>query len=421
MWPAESIPIEPELDHASVGSTTIARIHNQTQAGRQRVAIIGAGVCGLGIGWRLGAAGCAVDIFDRGSAGRGATWAAAGMLAAGVECEPGEEQLLGLTRLSQQMWPGFLDELAGASHIDPEYRDEGTLVVALNHDDEARLRFNYDFQSGLGLDLEWLDGAAARQREPHLHPGTAAAVFSRNDHQVNNRCLVRALEEAFVSTGGQLHENTEVSAIEIAQGKVRGLRIGETLVQADTVVLAAGAWSRGIDGLPPEAQPPVRPVKGQMLSLRMDPAAPLIEHVLWTQNAYLVPRRDGRLLVGATVEERGFDPNMTAGGLFALLEAAWRVLPTIEELPVDETWAGFRPTSRDDAPILGPTPVDGLVIATGHHRNGILLAPVTADTVSRFVLTGELADEITPFGIDRFNAGSNEISTAPAVASTGIP
>lgn len=381
---------------------------------RPRVAIIGAGVCGLGIGWRLAAAGCPVDIFERDSAGRSASWAAAGMLAAGVECEPGEEQLLGLTLLSQQMWPSFLRDLAAASSIDSGYRDEGTLVVALNHDDEARLRFNYDFQCGLGIELEWLDGAAARRREPHLNPGTTAAVYSRNDHQVDNRLLVQALTEAFVSAGGQLHENTEVTAVDIAQGQVRGVRVGDTLVEADTVVLAAGAWSRGIAGLPAEAQPPVRPVKGQMMALRMDPAAPLIEHVVWAPSAYLTPRRDGRLIVGATVEERGFNTDMTAGGLFALLEAAWRVLPTIEELPIDETWSGFRPTSRDDAPILGPTSVDGLVMATGHHRNGILLTPVTADAVSRFILTGELPDEIAPYGIDRFNTAPNKAAATRA-------
>jgi glycine oxidase len=164
----------------------------------------------------------------------------------------------------------------------------------------------------------------------------------------------------------------------------------------------------------------VRPVKGQMLALRMDPAAPLISHVVWGPSSYLTPRRDGRLIVGATVEERGFDPDMTAGGLFALLEAAWRVLPTIEELPVDETWSGFRPTSRDDAPILGPTPVDGLVMATGHHRNGILLTPITADAVSQFILTGDLADEIAPYGIDRFNSGPNETTAAQTAAGVGV-
>lgn len=364
--------------------------------------MIGAGVCGLGIGWRLAAAGCQVDVFDRGEAGQGATWAAAGMLAAGVECEPGEESLLPLNRLCQDRWPAFAAELTAASGIDPDYRDEGTLVVALTQDDVAALRFNHDFQVALGVALEWLSGGEARRREPHLRPGTAAAVFSPNDHQVDNRKLALALKEAFLRAGGRLHERTAVEAVEVRGGRARGLRVGGETLPADAVLLAAGAWSRGIDGLPAEALPPVRPVKGQMLALQMDARAPLLEHVLWGPNLYLVPRKDGRLIVGATVEEKGFDESLTAGGVFALLEAAWRAIPTVEELPLVESWVGFRPTSRDDAPILGPTPVEGLVVATGHHRNGILLAPVTADAISHLILTGEVLPEIAGFGLDRF-------------------
>src|SRR5690606_18310604 len=133
-----------------------------------------------------------------------------------------------------------------------------------------------------------------------------------------------------------------------------------------------------------------------------DPAEPILRHVLWAPGVYLVPRKDGRLIIGATTEEKGFDPSLTAGGVFALLEASWRALPTVEELAIDEMWVGFRPGSRDDAPILGPTPVEGLVLATGHHRNGILLAPVTADAVSHYILRGEVPPSIRPFGIDRF-------------------
>jgi glycine oxidase len=152
----------------------------------------------------------------------------------------------------------------------------------------------------------------------------------------------------------------------------------------------------------PQSLPPVRPIKGQMLALRMDKAAPLVRHVIWGPGIYLVPRLDGRLIVGATVEEKGFDSTLTAGGLLTLLEAAWRAVPAIEELPIDEMWVGHRPGSRDDAPILGPAPLDGLIYATGHHRNGILLAPVTADTIARLVLDGTLDPAIRPFGIERF-------------------
>ncbi|WP_207461144.1 glycine oxidase ThiO [Azospirillum sp. SYSU D00513] len=367
------------------------------------VAIIGAGAIGLSIAWRLAQAGCRVDVFDRGEAGRGATHAAGGMLAACVETEPGEDALLPLTRASQALWPDFARAVEEASGLPVDLRTEGTMIVALNADDAARLRFLHDFQSGLGLPVEWLTGGAVRKREPYLQPGVAGALFCPEDHQVDNRKLALALRAAVMRAGGRIHERTEVSGIETRGGRATGVRVGEELVQADQVVLAAGAWSGRIDGLPAAARPPVRPIKGQMLCVRMDPALPLLRHTVWTQTGtYLIPRLDGRLLVGATTEERGFDDRMTAGGLFALLEGAWRALPGIAELPVEETWVGFRPGSRDDAPILGSCAVEGLVLATGHHRNGILLTPVTADGIARLILTGETDPAIAPFGLDRF-------------------
>ncbi|RMD61983.1 MAG: glycine oxidase ThiO [Alphaproteobacteria bacterium] len=371
---------------------------------RPRVAVIGAGVCGLGIGWRLAQAGCSVDVFDRDEAGHGATWASAGMLAAGAEAEPGEEALLPLAREAQRRWPDFVRALEADSGCEVDYRDEGTLIVALTHDDVEQLRFTYDYQRGLGIDLTWMTGAEARRREPHLRAGIAAAVYSPADHQVDNRKLVRALAVAFTRAGGRLHERSPVTAIDVEVGRVRGVVLGERRHDADAVVLAAGAWSREIEGLPESAMPPVRPVKGQALALRMDPAAPVLRHVLWAPKIYMVPRRDGRLLIGATVEEKGFDTALTAGGVFELLEAAWRPLPAIEELPIDEMWVGFRPTSRDDAPIFGPTALPGLFLATGHHRNGILLAPVTADMMAECVLSGKLPPEAQPFAIDRFTS-----------------
>ena len=345
---------------------------------------------------------CSSDLFDRGEAGRGASWAAAGMLAAGVETEPSEEALLALNRQAQRCWPDFAAELEHTTGIDVGLRQEGTLVVALTRDDVQQLRFSFDFQRRLGIDLAWLSGREAREREPHLHPSAVAAIYSPGDHQVDNRRLVQALKQAFVGAGGRLHEHTAVRAIDSARGSAHGVMIGAALHPADAVLLAAGAWSRTIEGMPPETCPPVRPIKGQMLALRMDPARPILRHVVWAPKVYLVPRHDGRLLIGATVEERGFDPDLTAGGVLSLLEAAWRAVPTIEELPIDEMWVGFRPGSRDDAPILGPTPIKGLTVATGHHRNGILLAPLTIDMISRHMLTGEIDPAIRAFGIERF-------------------
>jgi glycine oxidase len=368
-----------------------------------QVVIIGAGVIGLGIGWRLASRGVPVRIFDQGAAGAGSSHAAAGMLAACCEAEPGEEALVALGRESQARWPAFAAELKEVSGIDVELRTEGTLVVALTADDQARLHHHLVFQQELGLPLQWISAAETRRREPHLAGKLAGAVWSPQDHQVDNRKLATALRMAAERSGAQLHEHVAVRDIAIKDGRAEGVVLADgTKIAADLVVLAAGAWSRGVAGVAPELRPPVRPIKGQMLALRMDPAAPLITHVLWAPGVYLVPRHDGRLIVGATVEEKSFDTSITAGGLLTLLEAAWRAVPAIEELAVDEMWVGHRPGSRDDAPILGPGPAEGLIYATGHHRNGILLTPVTADAITRLVLDGTLEAAIRPFGMERF-------------------
>jgi glycine oxidase len=329
------------------------------------------------------------------------------MLAACAEAEPGEEALVALGRDSQARWPAFAEDLRLASGIDVELRREGTLVIALTADDQARLFHHLEFQKRLDLPLQWISAAETRRREPHLAGKLAGAVFSPEDHQVDNRKLATALAVAAKAAGASIHEHAPVAAISSQGRRVDGIVLADGRKHAaDVVVLAAGAWSRGIArsiaDMAPQSLPPVRPIKGQMLALRMDKAAPLVRHVIWGPGIYLVPRLDGRLIVGATVEEKGFDCTLTAGGLLTLLEAAWRAVPAIEELPIDEMWVGHRPGSRDDAPILGPAPLDGLIYATGHHRNGILLAPVTADTIARLVLDGTLDPAIRPFGIERF-------------------
>ena len=375
-----------------------------THIGRKpRVAIIGAGVVGLGIAWRL-AGRASVIVFDRGKAGVGASHAAAGMLATCCEAEPGEEALVALGRESQARWPGFAEELGRASGIDVELRTEGTLVLALTADDQGELAHRLEFQrQKLDLPLEWLSAAATRAKEPHLAGKLAGAVFSPQDHQVDNRKLVGALRIAAAAAGVAVLEHRPVKEIVVRGGRASGVLFEDgTMQPADIVVLAAGAWSRSIAGLPPDRRPPVRPVKGQMLALRMDPKAPLLNHVLWAPGAYLVPRRDGRLIVGGTVEEKGFDETITAGGVMALLDAAWRAVPAIEELPIDEIRVGHRPGSRDDAPILGPGPLENLFYATGHHRNGILLTPITADAMARLILDGIADPAIKPFGLERF-------------------
>jgi glycine oxidase len=372
------------------------------------VAVIGAGVIGLGIAWRLAQRGARVAVFDKSAAGSGATHAAAGMLAAHLEAEPREEHLVALNRASQQLWPAFAADLEAASDMAVDLRTEGTLLLALTGDDQSRLKHVLAFQKSLGLPLEWLSTAEVRRREPHLTPTISGAIFSPQDHQVDNRAVAAALRVAALKAGVTLQENTEVERVVISDNRVTGIGSAGEIFPADIVVLAAGAWSRGIAGLPSAALPPVRPVKGQMLALRMDPQAPLLSHVVWAPGAYLVPRKDGRLLIGATVEEKGFDPNLTAGGQLALLEATWRALPAIEELPIHEMWVGFRPGSRDDAPIIGESPVPGLIYATGHYRNGILLTPITAEAIAALVMDGRADPRVANFGFGRF---------APAVAA----
>ena len=370
---------------------------------RPRVVIIGAGVVGLGIAWRL-AARAEVLLFDRGKAGAGASHAAAGMLAACCEAEPGEEDLVALGRDSQARWPAFAEELLPASGIDVELRREGTLVLALTADDQATLAHHLEFQQqARPADRMAVGGGRRAPRSRILPARSRAAVFSPQDHQVDNRKLSAG---AAHRRGGRRRKNSRASAGEgdLRAGRPRHRRRARrrNAVAADRVVLAAGAWSRGIAGLPPDRRPPVRPIKGQMLALRMDASAPLLNHVLWAPGAYLVPRRDGRLIVGATVEEKGFDETITAGGMLTLLEAAWRAIPAVEELPIDEIWVGHRPGSRDDAPILGRAPLENLFYATGHHRNGILLAPVTADAMARLILDDVVEPAIRPFGLERF-------------------
>ncbi|GGE44611.1 glycine oxidase ThiO [Agaricicola taiwanensis] len=370
-----------------------------------QVVIIGAGIVGLGAAWRLAQAGVAVAVFDKGQAGSGASYAAAGMLGGCAEVEPGEEMLTRLGRHSQLLWPGFASELLEASGVDVNLRTEGTLMPAITADDRARLQHHIHLQKALDLPVEWLTAVDARQREPYLTPSLQGALWVPDDHQVDNRKLALALKIAAERAGAVLREETEVASLLLSDGRVCGVRLrdGEE-IRGDTVVLAAGAWSRLIEGLPKDERPPVRPIKGQMLALGMDPEAPLVRHVIRGAGIYLVPRVDGRLIVGATTEEKGFDGRLTAGGMLALLEAAWRLIPGIEELPLGESWVGHRPGSRDDAPILGRGPVEGLVYATGHHRNGVLLAPVTADAVRDIVLDRPVGNLISAFGFERFRS-----------------
>jgi glycine oxidase len=378
--------------------------HHASQAD---VLVVGGGIIGLALGWRLAERGRRVTVVERDRAGRGASYAAAGMLAPAVEIQFEETELYALGRASLRRWPAFARDLERASGHDVGYRDEGTLVVADDRDAAEALRRLYRFQQSHGVPVEWLTGREALEIEPFLSPKLAAAVWSPEDHQVDNRRVVDALREAIAQAPtATLREGATVRAVEPHADAPAVVTDDGERIEASAVVLAAGAWLRGIDGIEPK--PPVRPVKGQMLALRL--AAPFdLRHVVRGPDAYLAPKADGRLVIGATSEELGFDTRVTAGGLFRLLEGAVEVVPGVEELEVVETWAGLRPASRDHAPLLGRA-APGVVLAAGHYRHGILLAPATADELSAGIdamLGGgdfETSPLLAPFSPQRFDA-----------------
>jgi glycine oxidase len=338
------------------------------------VVVVGAGVIGLACAWRCAQRGLRVLVLEREEEpGAGASGVAAGMLAPVTEAEFGEEALLRLNLAGAELWPAFAAELAERSGIDTGYRASGALVVAADRDDAEELRRLHSFQRSLGLEASWLSGRECRRLEPRLSPRVPGGILAEHDHQVEPRAVVRALGAALEAAGGELRCGVEV-------------RDPHDL-DAEHVVLAAGCWSGA----------PVRPVKGQILRLRGEPLA---QRLVRTPRCYVVSRADGEVVVGATVEERGFDTAVTADGVFRLLEAAYEVLPDAAELEFVEASARLRPGTPDNAPLIGEH--DGLVWATGHHRNGVLLAPITAAAVAAIVAGEDPPAAVEPFGAARF-------------------
>jgi glycine oxidase len=344
--------------------------------------VVGAGIVGLTCAWRAAQRGLSVLVLDRGEPGAGATRAAAGMLAPVTEAEFAEEALLRLNLDAAAVWPAFAAELAERSGLGTGYRECGALAVAVDRDDAEELRRLHDFQRSLGLDAEWLTGRECRRLEPGLAPRVSGGVLAPHDHQADPRATVAALVAAIEHEGGEVVGGVEVTDLDS--------------IQAGRVVIAAGAWSAQLVDDPP----PVRPVKGQILRLRE--TTPIADRIIRTPRCYVVPRASGEVVLGATVEERDFDRSVTAGAVHRLLEAAWEVLPDIEERELVETSVGFRPATPDNLPIIGATGPDGPIWATGHHRNGILLAPVTGAAVADLLEGKPLPETLRPFAPGRF-------------------
>ncbi len=370
------------------------------------VVVIGGGVIGLAIAWRACERGLRATVLERDQAGSGTSRVAAGMLAPNTEAKPGEEALLQLGLAGLRAYPSFVSDLVLASgREDVGYLPCGTLLAARDGDEAEALVRELAMRERLGLRVQRLRASEARRREPALSPTLRLALDVPDDHAIDPRRLTAALAQAVGRAGGEVREGARVAQLEIAGGRVRAVALADgERVPADQVVLAAGVWSGEIAGIPPRSRVPVRPVKGQILRLH-DPAGPgLITRVIRTADGYIVPRGDGRYVIGATMEERGFDTTVTAGAAFEVLREAVELVPGVSELVIDEFSAGLRPGTTDNAPAIGPSDVAGLHWATGHYRNGILLAPITAELVTGALLGEERSELAAAFAPQRFAA-----------------
>ncbi|WP_405925951.1 glycine oxidase ThiO [Streptomyces sp. NBC_00035] len=398
-------------DTSQTSDASLASLAFQS-SGTSDVLVVGGGIIGLVTAWRAAQRGFTTALLDP-EPGGGAAQVAAGMLAAVTELHYGEQTLLGLNLASADRYPDFAAELTEATGQDLGYRRCGTLAVALDADDRAHLRELHALQRQSGLDSEWLSGRECRRLEPMLAPGVRGGLRVDGDHQVDPRRLAKALVTACERAGVVFHR-TWAERLTVVRDRATGVVTADgTELQAEQVVLAAGSLSGRLAGVPEAVLPPVRPVKGQVLRLTVPkPYAPFLSRtvraVVRGSHVYLVPRENGELVVGATNEELGWDTTVTAGGVYELLRDAHELVPGITELPLTETRAGLRPGSPDNAPLLGPTELDGLLLATGHYRNGVLLTPVTGDAMAHALATGELPEVARPFTPKRFSPALTE-------------
>lgn len=390
------------------------------------VLVVGGGVIGLVTAWRAAQRGLSTAVVDP-EPGGGAAQVAAGMLAAVTELHHGEQTLLALDLESARRYPEFAAELTELTGHDLGYRRCGTLAVALDSDDRAELRELHALQQRSGLESEWLGGRDCRRLEPMLAPGVRGGLRVDGDHQIDPRRLAAALVAACERTGVFLHR-TWAERLDVTGDRVQGVTTAEgTRLTAEQVVLAGGSFSGRLSGVPDGVLPQVRPVKGQVVRLRVpDTYAPFLSRIVRAvvrgSFVYLVPRENGELVIGATSEELGFDTTVTAGGIYQLLRDAHELVPGLTELPFTEAQAGLRPGSPDNAPLLGPTGLDGLLLATGHHRNGVLLTPVTGDILAHALVTGELPPEARAFTPHRFDTparGSDAHGTGATEGAEG--
>jgi glycine oxidase len=365
-------------------------------AATPEVIVVGGGVIGCAIALKLAQAHAKVTLVERSAPGAEASTAAAGILSPQTECG-GPGPLLDLGLASRKMFPKFAEELKELTGVDVGYIPCGTLICAFDETGLPKLQSTQAWQKKMGLNVEILNGKQAREIEPDLSPHIAVAGHYPDDHQVDNRLLLRALAIAIESAGVNVVMGSTRQVL-IEQDRAVGVDIDGTHFKADSVVIAAGAWSSLIDGLEIDPQT-VRPAKGQMVQLQM--GVPVLSHIVGSDDGYIVPRSDGRFIIGGTVEFVGFDRRVTAEGVNKILGAALRLCPQLGNAQITDIWSGFRPYSEGYLPLLGPGPYENLFMATGHFRNGILLAPMTATLVAESVLGKQSSMDLKPFLFSR--------------------
>lgn len=355
---------------------------------RKKVIIIGGGVIGLSVGWQILKKGLLVEIYNENDVHNSAGWVSAGMLAPFSESYFEELTLFNLCKESLNLYERFLKELEEDSGTKLILDKCGTLAVGFNRDDIERMRRVYRFYQQNNFNVEWVDGDRARELEPLLSPRIIAGIWMPDEAQIDNRLLIQTLRFVINKLDGKIFDDCNVSEVKIRNNKLIAIKVNEIFLDVSNciIIISAGAWSKTINGIPDEIKPPIRPVKGQIITLNMNDSFRLT-HMIRAPDVYLTPKLNNRLLIGASNEEKGFDFAPTAGEIMWLLRRAWEVFPSIYDLEIKEIKVGLRPGSPDNAPILGSTKIENLYYATGHYRHGILLTPITAYGMSALIMS----------------------------------
>lgn len=365
------------------------------------VLIIGGGVIGLAIARQLHRQGIKkIKILERGRVGREASFAAAGMLAPHAETDRADD-FFHFCHASGELYPNFARQLFDETGVDIELDQNGTLYAAFNADDVEEIRRRFKWQQAAGFAVERLNAAEVGKLEPFVSPDVREALFFPNDWQVENRKLLAALRQYAVLNQVEIVEHAAVERLLIENGAVTGAATATQDYTAVTTVLTTGAWTSFVAVAGAFALPPIKPVRGQMISFQT--AKRLFQKVIYSPRGYLVPRRDGRILIGATVEDVGFAPETTAAGIEFLRANALEIAPSLVNLEIAEKWSGLRPFAADGLPVLGALPgVENLLTATAHYRNGILLAPKTAEIIAEAIIGSAESKYLKIFNPRRF-------------------